>query len=39
MATENKVERCKLSLLKLAADLSDVNKVYRVMGYPAMVLV
>lgn len=33
MTTEKKVARRKLSLLELAADLGDVSKACRVMGY------
>jgi hypothetical protein len=33
MTTRKKVARRKLSLLKLAAELGNVGKVYKVMGY------
>lgn len=33
MTTEKKVARRKLSLLELAADLGNVSKACRVMGY------
>ena len=33
MTTNEKVARRKLSMLELAAELNNVSKAYRIMGY------